>query len=313
MATYPPTIFGYDNPKEKDMAEQAQEMVVDATPKKTAFMDKRSTHEDRIKKDEEELELLKKQAQGEPEEPVTEEKAEDEEKPKNAEERTFKKRYGDLRRHSQEKEKQFQKQLDDLKAQLEKATKKEIKLPKTEAEIEEWAKEYPDVAGIVETIAIKKAKEQSDALEQRIKEIDELNARTTKERAEVELLRIHPDFAEIRESDDFHEWADEQPKWVQDALYENSEDARSAARAIDLYKSDRNIGKKEKVNSNKEAAKAVSTKTQKTVPDAENKNSVIRESDVQRMSADEYDANSDTIMEAIRSGNFVYDISGSAR
>ena len=295
------------------MAEQAQEMVVDATPKKTAFMDKRSTHADRIKKDEEELELLKKQAEGEPEEPVTEEKAEDEEKPKNAEERTFKKRYGDLRRHSQEKEKQFQKQLDDLKVQLEKATKKEIKLPKTEEEIEEWAKEYPDVAGIVETIAIKKAKEQSDALELRIKEIDELNARTTKERAEVELLRIHPDFAEIRESDDFHEWADEQPKWVQDALYENSEDARSAARAIDLYKSDRNIGKKEKVNSNKEAAKAVSTKTQKTIPDAENKNSVIRESDVQRMSADEYDKNSDTIMEAIRSGNFVYDISGSAR
>ena len=295
------------------MAEQAQEMVVDATPKKTAFMDKRSTHEDRIKKDEEELELLKKQAEGEPEEPVTEEKAEDEEKPKNAEERTFKKRYGDLRRHSQEKEKQFQKQLDDLKAQLEKATKKEIKLPKTEAEIEEWAKEYPDVAGIVETIAIKKAKEQSDALELRIKEIDELNARTTKERAEVELLRIHPDFAEIRESDDFHEWADEQPKWVQDALYENSEDARAAARAIDLYKSDRNISTKEKVNSGKEAAKAVATKTKKSMPDTTGKNSMIKESDVQKMSADEYDKNSDVIMEAIRAGNFVYDISGSAR
>ena len=60
-------------------------------------------------------------------------------------------------------------------------TKKEIKLPKTEAEIEEWAKEYPDVAGIVETIAIKKAKEQSDALEKRIKQIDELNAKTAKE------------------------------------------------------------------------------------------------------------------------------------
>ena len=298
------------------MAEQAQEMVVDATPKKTAFMDKRSTHEDRIKKDEEELEFLKKQAQGEAETEESipaEEKAEDEEKPKNAEEKTFKKRYGDLRRHSQEKEKQFQKQLDDLKSQLEKATKKEIKLPKTEAEIETWAKDYPDVAAIIETIAIKKAKEQSDALEQRIKEIDELNAQTSKEKAEVELLRIHPDFAEIRESDDFHEWADEQPKWVQDALYENSEDARSAARAIDLYKSDRNIGKEEKSDSSKEAAKAVSTKTQKTIPDAENKNSVIRESDVQRMSADEYDKNSDTIMEAIRSGNFVYDISGSAR
>ena len=97
------------------MAEEAQEMVVDATPKKTAFMNKRSTHEDRIKKDEQELEELKKQATGETEETVTEEKTEDEEEPKNAEEKTFKKRYGDLRRHSQEKEKQFQKQLDELK------------------------------------------------------------------------------------------------------------------------------------------------------------------------------------------------------
>ena len=92
------------------MAEQAQEMVVDATPKKTAFMNKRSTHEDRIKKDEEELEQLKKQALGETEEPVKEEeKAEETEEPKNAEEKTFKKRYGDLRRHSQEKEEEFQK------------------------------------------------------------------------------------------------------------------------------------------------------------------------------------------------------------
>ena len=295
------------------MAEQAQEMVVDATPTKTAFVAKPSTHEDRIKKDEQELEELKKQAQGETQETVEDTKTEEEEEPKSAEERTFKKRYGDLRRHSQEKEREFQKQLDSLKEQLEKATKKEIKLPKTEAEIEEWAKEYPDVAGIVETIAIKKAKEQSDSLEKKIKEIDELNAKTAKERAEVELLQIHPDFAEIRESDDFHEWADEQPKWVQDALYENSQDARSAARAIDLYKSDRNIGKKEKVNSGKEAAKAVQTKTQKSMPDTKGKNDMIRESDVQRMSADEYEKNSDTIMEAIRAGNFVYDVSGSAR
>jgi len=295
------------------MAEQAQEMVVDATPKKTAFMNKRSTHEERIKKDEKELEALKKQAQGETEESVTEEKTEDEEEPKNAEEKTFKKRYGDLRRHSQEKEREFQNQLDDLKVQLEKATKKEIKFPKTEEEIDEWTKEYPDVAGIVETIALKKAKEQSDALEKRIKEIDELNARTSKERAEVELLKLHPDFTDIRESDDFHEWADEQPKWVQDALYENNEDARSAARAIDLYKADKNIGRETKSKSDKSAAQAVTTKTQKSVPDAESKSAKIKESDVQNMSTDEYEKNSDMIMEAIRAGNFIYDISGSAR
>ncbi len=298
------------------MAEEANVMVEDATPKKVAFMHKPSIHEERIKKDEEELEQLKKEALGETKnsvEETTEEKTEDEEKPKNAEERTFKKRYGDLRRHSQEKERSFQKQIDDLKKQLEDATKKEINLPKSEKDLEAWAKDYPDVAQIIESIAIKKAKEQSIELEERIKKIDEISAEAQKEKAEAELMRIHPDFGEIRESDDFHEWAEEQPRWVQDALYENNEDARSAARAIDLYKSDRNIGKKDKSKSSESAAMAVQTKSTKTVPETEDKSKVIKESDVQKMSAEEYEKNSDTIMEAIRSGNFIYDLSGSAR
>ena len=299
------------------MAEQAQEMVVDATPKTKAFLAKRSTHEDRIKKDEEELKKLLKEQTGDTEkEEGTEENqnsTEEKEEPKSAEERTFKKRYGDLRRHSQEKEKEYQKKLQDLESQLATATKKEMKLPKSDEDIEAWAKEYPDVAKIVETIAIKKAREQSVEIEDRLKKIDEMNLSATKERAEVELLKIHPDFEDIRDSDDFHDWAEEQPQWVQNALYENEDDAKSAARAIDLYKSDRGMGKKDTSKSSKNAAKAVSTKNKTSVPDANNQNSVIKASDVQRMSADEYEKNSDMIMEAIRSGNFLYDVSGSAR
>jgi len=293
------------------MAEQAQEMVVDATPKKKAFMEKPSTHEERIKKDEEELKQLMEKTKGETES-VEETKTENEEEPKTAEERTFKKRYGDLRRHSQEKEKDFQKQLDDLKGQLSKATKKEMKLPKSDEDISEWAKEYPDVAAIVETIATKKAREQSEDIAKRIKEIDERDANSIKEKAEVELLRLHPDFADIRESDEFHEWAEQQPKWVQNALYENDNDAKSAARAIDLYKSDKGIGKTKEKSNDSGAAKAVSTKSKTSV--SETNNAVtFKESTVDKMSADEYAAKADVIMEAIRSGNFIYDLSGSAR
>ena len=243
------------------MAEQAQEMVVDATPKKTAFMNKRSTHADRIKKDEEDLKRLLKEQTGDEEKRTeeNEDSTEEKEEPKNAEERTFKKRYGDLRRHSQEKEKEYQKRLKDLESQLDNATKKEMKLPKSDEDLEAWAKEYPDVAKIVETIAMKKAREQSEQLEKKIKQIDEMNISAAKERAEVELLKLHPDFDEIRDSDDFHEWAEEQPKWVQDALYDNDNDARSAARAIDLYKVDKNITEKPNKVKN-DAAKVVKTK-----------------------------------------------------
>ena len=292
------------------MAEQAQEMVKDATPEKKAFMSKPYSQEERVKRDEEELARLVDEQKGASE--TSEEEAPSEEKPINAEEKTFKKRYGDLRRHTQEKEKDFQKQLDTLKKQLSQATKKEMKLPKSDEDIEAWAKEYPDVAKIVETIAMKKAKEQSETLEKRIKEINEFNEETVKERAEVELMRLHPDFDNIRDSDDFHAWAEEQPTWVQNALYENQDDARSAARAIDLYKADKGITSSKPSKTDKEAATEIKTKSSKTNPTVESTKK-IKESDVQKMSGTDYEKNSDVIMEAIRSGNFIYDISGSAR
>jgi len=294
------------------MAEEATKvMVEDATPKKAMFMNRPYSQEERVKRDEEELAQLVKEQKGEGE--VSKEETSSEEEPTNAEERTFKKRYGDLRRHTQDKEKQFQKQLDDLTEQLNKATTKEMKLPKSDEDIEAWASQYPDVAKIVETIAMKKAKEQSLELEGRIKKIDALSAEATKDKAEAELMKIHPDFDTIRDSDDFHDWADEQPKWVQDALYENDNDARSAARAIDLYKSDKGIGKETKTKNDKGAAMEVGTKNTKTKVDATDSGKKILESSVQKMSAQQYEKQADTIMEAIRSGNFVYDVSGSAR
>ena len=294
------------------MAEEATKvMVEDATPKKAMFMNRPYSQEERVKRDEEELARLVEEQKGTGE--TSEEETPSEEEPTNAEEKTFKKRYGDLRRHTQDKEKQFQKQLDDMKEQLAKATKKEMKLPKSDEDIEAWATEYPDVAKIVETIAMKKAREQSLELESRIQKIDEMSADAQKDKAEAELMRIHPDFNDIRDSDDFHDWAEEQPKWVQDALYENDNDARSAARAIDLYKSDKGIGKETKTKNDKGAAMEVGKKTTKTKVDVTDSNKKILESSVQKMSAQQYEKQADIIMEAIRSGNFVYDISGSAR
>ena len=102
-------------------------------------------------------------------------------------------------------EKEFQEQLNELKKQLDTATRQEIQLPKSDEDIETWAKDYPDIAAIVETIAIKKAREQSSALEERMKAIDELQSSASKEKAEAELMRLHPDFGEIRDSDEFHD------------------------------------------------------------------------------------------------------------
>ena len=274
--------------------------------KKVAFTNRKYTNEERQKQTEEELAQLVEENKAKPEEAEVED-----DKNLSAEEKTFKKRYGDLRRHLQNKEKELSDQIGSLKQQLDNATRKEIKLPKSDQDIEAWAKQYPDVAAIVETIAIKKAKEQSDHLEARVKEINEMQSDVSREKAETQLLAMHPDFNEIKEEDKFHDWAEEQPKWVQDALYENETDARAAARAIDLYKADMGIRKGKQKNTSKDAAKSVTVKTSKSTPTVET--GMIKESDVNAMSAQEYEKNADTIMEAIRSGKFIYDMSGNAR
>ena len=271
---------------------------------------KRNANKERIEAEEKELEELRKANMPS----ADSEDSQDDEagEPEGAEEKTFKKRYGDLRRHAQKKETELQDQIDELRTQLEASTKKEIKYPKSEAELESWMKQYPDVAQIVETIAMKKAREQASEFESKFKEIDEMKSEALREKAEAELMRLHPDFGDIRDSDEFHNWVEEQPKWVMDALYDNDKDAVSAARAIDLYKADMGI-KTKKSSSSKEAAKAIGTRSERNTPEQDGKGKILRESEVNKWSADEYERRQEEVAQAQREDRFILDMSGGAR
>ncbi len=226
----------------------------------------------------------------------------------SAEEKTFKQRYGDLRRHMQEKDKEVASKLEKLEKQLEAATKNELVLPKSDEEIEAWAKQYPDIAGIVEAIAAKEADKKASNLDARLAEIEELRATAKREKAEAELTQMHPDFMKIREDDAFHTWAEDQPKWVQDALYENTDDAKSVSRVIDLYKADKGITTKKVNTADKDAASSVKSK-RNAPPEEDDTSSYLRESQVAKMSIKEYEKRQEEIMDAQRKGKFIYDLS----
>ena len=226
------------------------------------------------------------------------------------EEKTFKKRYGDLRRHAQQKEQELKDKIRELEGQISTATKEAIKLPKSDDELAAWTKEYPDVAKVIETIATKKALELDKSMEDRLKAIAEKEAEAKRLTAESQLLQLHPDFEDIRNDEEFHGWVERQPSWVQKALYENETDARSAARAIDLYKVDMKIADTKKEKSDKGAASLVTAKNTSNVAKTKSSQSnQWRESQVAKMKAHEYEKNEKAIMEAIQSGNFIYDVS----
>jgi len=305
------------------------------SPKTAGFVDRGYNYElkrKRIQDEEKEIAKLEAEARGETveeesdgegleatevqttgdtqqEEANIEVEAQEDDSDLSPEEKSFKKRYGDLRRHMQQKEKEWEDKFSNFEDRM---RKESIVPPKSDEDIENWAKEYPDVAGIVETIAAKKAQEMFKKAEDRLSQLDEIQYEAERKTAESKIRESHPDFDRLRESDEFHSWAEAQPKWVRDALYENMDDPDSVVRVIDLYKIDSGETPQAKKAKTKAAAKTIG-KGSRTKVDPTEAGSMIRESEVAKMSAREFESREEEITKAMRTGKFVYDLSGSAR
>ena len=280
------------------------------SPKTAGFVNPNHNNRNRRRIEEEEKELQELESKAPEEEEVAVEATEEvEDKDLSREEKSFKKRYGDVRRHMQQKEKEWEEKFAALENRL---GEENIRPPKSDEDIESWAAEYPDVASIVETIAAKKAQEMFNKAEDRLQKLDAKEAEISRTSAEDNIRKAHSDFDKLREADDFHDWVDEQPKWVQNALYENSDDADSVIRVIDLYKVDNGMTKSDYAANRKNAAKTVK-KGSKAKIEADQSAGSYKESDIAKMSAKDYEKQEEAITAAIRSGKFIYDLSGSAR
>jgi len=225
------------------------------------------------------------------------------ERPENAEERVFKKRYDDLKRHYDSTLGKHKDEVRTLRTQLEQSSKHFIP-PKSKDELESWRKEYPDVYEMVETIAMNKADSRTKEMETKYQNLQVQQEEIAKEKAEVELLKMHPDFNDLRSKDDFHEWAAQQDPVIQDWLYENTSNASLAGRALDLYKMDRGLGKyskKEEQTAKKEAAKAIS-KTKKAEASEAPTKKVWSNAAIAKMTVNEYAKYEEEIDKAVREG-----------
>lgn len=233
-----------------------------------------------------------------------EKEATPEERPVTAEEKAFKKRYDDLKRHYDKTLNKHKTEVTSLKTQIEQSTNKMLP-PKDPKELEAWRQKYPDVYDVIQSVALNQADERAKKLEEKYQFLQEQQSQIAKEKAEVELLKRHPDFAEIRATDNFHEWAQKQDPTIQGWLYENADNADLAARAIDLYKMDAGIttkkSKAEAKEIKKEAAKAVtSTKKGNQINVTEKKIWSVEE--ISKLKPFEFDKHEKEIMQARREG-----------
>ena len=215
----------------------------------------------------------------------------------------YKKRYDDLKKHYDSKLNEFKSREQEL---IEEATsnRTEYKAPKSPEELEQFKNEYPDVYEVVETVAHMQSETKAKVLEERLSKLQERENQLIRQSAEKRLLERHPDFEDIRNSDDFHGWAKEQHSSIQAWVYENADDADLASRALDLFKKDfgvepTKIKSSSKKPTRKSAADMVSTKTTSVEP-AQQKVWSLRE--IEAMSVQEFDKYETEISDAMQEG-----------
>jgi len=213
----------------------------------------------------------------------------------------YKKRYDDLKKHYDSKLNEFKNREQELLDEAA-SNRPAYQAPKTEEELEQFKTKYPDVFEVVETVAHMQSESKAKVLEERLSQLQEREAQMLKQSAEERLMEKHPDFDEIRNSDDFHSWAKEQPQSIQDWIYSNSDNPDLASRALDLFKKDLGIEagpRKTTSKKTKSAADMVSTKTTSVEPKSEK---IWSEKEIAAMSMAEFDKHESEISEAMQQG-----------
>ena len=216
----------------------------------------------------------------------------------------YKKRYDDLKRYYDRKLGEWNSKENDLKTQL-RENRPKYTPPKSKEELDSFKKEYPDIYGVVETVSHLQSESQMQTLQEEVDSLKKQNSALAQREAQLELARIHPDYNDIKESDDFHNWADSQPMEIKSWIYENNSDGKLAARAVDLYKKDRGLGLDKKtetrpVQKNEGADLLVKTSEQVQIP--QTNESVYSRDDIAKMSDEEFMQYEKDIVKAQREG-----------
>jgi len=243
----------------------------------------------------------------------------------SGEEETWKKRYGDLQRHVENLKREWSSKESEYQAEINrlKEATKAPELPTTlnDEKIAEWEKKFPDVAAIIDYKAQKRAKEIASGLEQKVTVLEENKKMLDHQRAYLQLLSIHEDYDEIRQSEEFRDWLAEQDDDFQSAIMSpkdySEKSVQKAARVVDFFKLETGWGKAEKKDTPKvrdtSAAKTVPSRG--TIPDDYGDQPRFSESQIAKMSSKEFEMHKDAILAAQRKGPpfFVFDITGAAR
>ena len=242
----------------------------------------------------------KPQAKSEPE-PV---QADTVEEDKAYSQPNYKKRYDDLKKHYDTRLSEFKQREQELIAEAT-ANRPEYQAPKTAEELEQFKSEYPDVYEVVETVAHLQSEDKVASLQQRLDALQERESEILKREAEKDLITKHPDFEELRNSDEFHTWAESQPEEIKDWIYNNPNNASLASKAIDLFKMENGIAPVKPSQNKSERSSAADMVSTKTTTVDEKQPKIWTQQEIAALPMAEYDRLEKEIDKAVEEGRVI--------
>lgn len=218
------------------------------------------------------------------------------------EDRSWKKRYGDLRTHNNS----LTERIRTLETQLQAAQKQEVRIPSTKEELQSFAQKYPDMYRLIRSVAMTELLQERENIAKETASVKEDLDRVTQELGLKRIIQAHPDFEELNMSEEFHEWARHQPKQIQDWLYESS-DPTLCIKALDLYKAEHNFKKKPEKKTSAGADAQIRTRTPPELTNPDNKR-IWKASEIGKMHPKLYEKHEEEIERAREEGRIEFDI-----
>ena len=279
-----------------------------------------ATDQERLSKDEKELEELKKlreeQEKGEAPDPeIAEAEAVMADPEASEEDKNWAKRHRDTKsawykeRHLKDNE------IEELKTRITAMeANQSADLPTDVEGLKAWKDEHPDVAVAIQSIATEIAQGMQKGLEEKVEDLSKKEQTSTAALVKEQVLKTHPDFDELQDNGAFHDWVKDQDEWVGTALYKGL-NAKSVINAINLYKLesgtlagkvDDEVSVKADKQAEIDAAKSVA-KSQTETPPTKTKGKLL-ESEILNWTDEEFEANLSTYKKAKLEGNIIYDV-----
>lgn len=147
-------------------------------------------------------------------------------------EHNWEKRYKDLQSYSARRINELEAQVKGLQQQ----GVQRLEAPKNQEELEAFKGKNPEMYAVIQAMANSLFQEKIAQYDQKLAEMHGTLEASAQEKALLKLREAHPDFQEIQNSDEFHEWAAKQTREVQAWIYENPNNADLAIQALSLFK-----------------------------------------------------------------------------